>query len=473
MLIRILDFFNRRLLFPWREERVVSELAPLLPPGSRVLDFGCGDGHLSRALADRSGARILGIDLYAPEDRWIPRIRYDGEGLPLRDGSVDGAVMVDMLHHTRDVKAALRELTRVARDFLLIKDMKYRTRLGYRVLQFTDLWTNSPDPKALLRYNYLTWDQWRQIFRELGWSVVHHRPSFSLIPFDPIQHLNFIVLLERVGAGPGGLRDGMERQVLQANRRLYERHGASFRKLHEEILAGEEPYLRRVLVRLGAEAGPGRVLDAGCGDGRLTRMARERFPDVTGIDLSPALLRRAPPDLRRACGDVQALPFAGGAFRLVLCNYTLHHLYSLDRFVREAFRVLAPGGVLYIDHEMKSEFMRRFQWFVRLYDRFFRLDKRYARVDPGIDPAEVRLAEFHHFQRQGISHRGLVRELTRVGFRQVRVRHHGFGISPWLNRLLAGLRLFSLPATLAPHFSVTAVKPAPPPIDLPSESDYH
>ncbi len=470
MLIRILDFFNRRFLFPWREERVVSELAPLLPPGSRVLDFGCGDGHLSRVLADRSGARILGIDIYPPEDRWIPRIVYDGGRLPVRDRALDGAVMVDMLHHTSDVKESLRELTRVACDFLLIKDMKYRTRLGYRVLQFTDLWTNSPDPKALLRYNYLTWAQWREIFEELGWSVLHYRPSFSLVPFDPIQRLNFIALLERKGTRDGasikdGFRDGMEREVLRANRVLYDEHGPAFRKLHHETLAGEGPYLRHVLERLRSVTKPGRVLDAGCGDGGLTLMARDVFPDVTGIDLSPALLRQVPRELKRACGDVQRLPFAAGAFTLVLCNYTLHHLYSLDRFVREAFRVLAPGGVLFIDHEMKTDFMRRFHWFIRLYDRFFRLDKRYARVDPSIDPGKVRLAEFHHFQRQGIPHRRLVRELNRAGFRDVRVRHHGFGVSPWLNRLLARLRIWSLPAFIAPHFSVTAVKPDRNPVD--------
>lgn len=466
MLIELLDYINRRLLFPWRENRVVSELAPLIKPGSRVLDFGCGDGHLSLSLASRSGADIMGIDTCQPEKLLLPRITYDGKTLPIKDDSFDGVVMVDMLHHTQDVKEAIRKLTRVARDFLLIKDMKYKSRLGYRVLQFTDLWTNSPDPNALLRYNYLTWQQWQEIFEDLNLSIAYVKPSFSLIPLDPIQHLNFIVLLKKRGGSDSSRKwvgkmecAEAERQVRMANKILFEHHTEAFQKLHQGILKGEESYINETLHGLRSKVREGRVLDAGCGDGCLTTVVQRYFPDVTGVDQSHTLLKDVPTGLKRACGDVQHLPFSDTSFSLVLCNYTLHHLYSVDTFIAETYRVLMPGGVLFIDHEMNSGFMRRFRWVIRLYDLLFGLDKRYRKVDPSIDVDQVRMAEYHYYQGQGFSCAGLTKKIEKAGFSNIQVRHHWYGVNPLFNRLFSLLKIRSFPALVSPHFSITAQKP--------------
>ena len=75
-----------------------------------------------------------------------------------------------------------------------------------------------------------------------------------------------------------------------------------------------------------------------------------------GIDTSPAVVTGARRNLRRrgvACAlvvaDVRALPFADGAFKLVLSGSTLDHFADrrdLDRGLSELARVLAPGGTL-------------------------------------------------------------------------------------------------------------------------------
>ena len=93
-----------------------------------------------------------------------------------------------------------------------------------------------------------------------------------------------------------------------------------------------------------------RVLDAGCGTGDYTRpFAAATGASITGIDLSPALLRRAgaeaPANVRLAVADAGLLPFRAGVFDAIIGNAILHHL-PLEVAVPEFLRVLRPGGML-------------------------------------------------------------------------------------------------------------------------------
>lgn len=103
-----------------------------------------------------------------------------------------------------------------------------------------------------------------------------------------------------------------------------------------------------------------RVLEVGCGRGSLLRMLHERVRFVrppTGIDYSLHALRLAQRDeakagrpSRLARAAATALPFAGGAFDLVLCGHMVKHLSDeeLIQFLRETKRVLAEGGLALI-----------------------------------------------------------------------------------------------------------------------------
>ncbi len=98
------------------------------------------------------------------------------------------------------------------------------------------------------------------------------------------------------------------------------------------------------------------IVELGCGAARLARDLLARWPGsrVTGLEVDErqhARNQASPqPGLRFVAGGAQAIPFPDASFDLALMLKSLHHvpLPLLDQALREAARVLRPGGHLYV-----------------------------------------------------------------------------------------------------------------------------
>ncbi len=109
-------------------------------------------------------------------------------------------------------------------------------------------------------------------------------------------------------------------------------------------------------------------VDLGTGTGRMLELFADRFRRGLGLDLSPAMLAYARAKLERAGmqhaqvrqGDIFDLPLADQSADAVIMHQVLHFLADPQPVLREAARVLAPGGRLLIvdfaPHEL--EFLR-------------------------------------------------------------------------------------------------------------------
>ena len=108
---------------------------------------------------------------------------------------------------------------------------------------------------------------------------------------------------------------------------------------------GPPPDTLREFVRTLGHAD--RVLDLGCGDGRLS--ADLDATELTAADVSATALERARHRLPAAriveLEPDAALPFDDGAFDLVLCAETIEHVRDVQLLLSEVRRVLRPGGV--------------------------------------------------------------------------------------------------------------------------------
>lgn len=117
-----------------------------------------------------------------------------------------------------------------------------------------------------------------------------------------------------------------------------------------EIEAQQRPTYEEAIRRVGIATGQ-RVLDIGCGSGAFLRLAADRSAHVSGLDASEELLqlaRERVPDADLRVGDMEALPFADGAFDVVAGFNSFFFAADMVAALREAGRVAKPGGSVVI-----------------------------------------------------------------------------------------------------------------------------
>jgi ubiquinone/menaquinone biosynthesis C-methylase UbiE len=125
-------------------------------------------------------------------------------------------------------------------------------------------------------------------------------------------------------------------------------------------------------------AGPAdTLLDVACGPGLVVCAFAAVVRHATGIDITPAMLERAQAlaaergvsNVTWRQGDVLPLPFADGAFTLVVSRFAFHHFLAPLAVLREMTRVCAAGGtVLVVDTAPAPDKLDAFNHVERLRD---------------------------------------------------------------------------------------------------------
>jgi ubiquinone/menaquinone biosynthesis C-methylase UbiE/DNA-binding transcriptional ArsR family regulator len=168
--------------------------------------------------------------------------------------------------------------------------------------------------------------------------------------------------------------DAVRAQRSQAAQAFFSRLAPEWDRLRS-LHAPEAVVEAAVIEALGARP-IHNLVDLGTGTGRMLQLLAPRANRTVGLDASHAMLSVARANLEKVGlrgielrqGDIYAPPFPRDTFDLVIIHQVLHYLDDPARAIREAARLVAPGGrILVVDFAPHSlEFLREQQAHRRL-----------------------------------------------------------------------------------------------------------
>ena len=131
------------------------------------------------------------------------------------------------------------------------------------------------------------------------------------------------------------------------------------------------PFQRKLIEAIDLQDG-GRLLDVACGNGRFLKMLRQgRTFEGYGADITKEMVEaasRCNPGMTFKTAPCDKLPFDDGLFDVVTVCAAFHHFPDINAFAKEAKRVIAPGGRLYIAEIYHSRLSRLlFNPFIRFH----------------------------------------------------------------------------------------------------------
>ena len=177
----------------------------------------------------------------------------------------------------------------------------------------------------------------------------------------------------------------LKSNVKAANKELYDAVGSDYEKIDGRRSDDLLLWLRGVLKSvLGMSCGNQRILDIGCGSGFVLRAAEGLFETAYGMDISRNILKSAEQYADGViCADAEFIPFKNDSMDVVTLFAAMHHFYEHKGIIEEIYRILKKNGVLYIDHDINREFVKKYGIFLRAYRNMFKGGGKY--VDAGVD----------------------------------------------------------------------------------------
>lgn len=182
-----------------------------------------------------------------------------------------------------------------------------------------------------------------------------------------------------------------------------------------------------------------RLLDFGCGTGFIIDLIKDRFHRIDGVDVTQAMLDcidTTSGNIYLHNGPAEQTPFADSTFDMTTAYSFMDHLVDYKELLKEAFRVLKPGGLFYIDLNPNRKFWQSLQEIdaTNTSTHKFITDEVYATIHNdervsqqyNIDKEKLILAEPEKTKASGFDAEEVLDAARKIGFNEVKVNYHWY-----------------------------------------------
>lgn len=366
---------------------VVEALRRKIPLGSKILDWGCGEGALSQRLSDL-GYDVVSVDVdhesFKAKSKFEPIDFNDTEQtihfLNRYASQFDAVIGVEVIEHVENPWQYIRSLKHCLKDngwlFLSTPNItSWYSRAKFLVYgrfhQFEDI------DRKYGHINPIAPDEMHYILSNTGFSRITLQPSgwlpriwlcrdlrislFNIFGF----FLSFLMKQMKTGwcyiasAQNANVEYGQEKLASDEYHFFWKRIHADTANDMAAVCFPDKPVYfnnffdsiqRFAITRTLRDsdcAFCGDILDLGCGRGRWLKFWKERGLNPVGLDISEDAVNRCRSlGYPALCGSVEQLPFASGSLDAVSSITVLLHTPQNIKYraIEEIVRVLKPGG---------------------------------------------------------------------------------------------------------------------------------
>ncbi|NMB56522.1 class I SAM-dependent methyltransferase [Candidatus Beckwithbacteria bacterium] len=161
-----------------RTQSLLKKIEPFLKEGDKILDIGAGTCSLCEDL-EKKDYQVFPLDVQNLSliDHINPLI-YNGDKIPYENDEFNKALILTVLHHTKDPEKIIKEAKRVAKEIIIIEDV-YSNPLHQYITYFFD---------SLLNFEFFNHPhsnknnrEWQETFEKLGLKLLdtqYHRSFF-------------------------------------------------------------------------------------------------------------------------------------------------------------------------------------------------------------------------------------------------------------------------------------------------------
>lgn len=186
-----------------------------------------------------------------------------------------------------------------------------------------------------------------------------------------------------------------------------------------------------------------KLLDLGCGTGFILSLADSYFKELYGIDITPAMLELAEVKFNKQNNRVklinsssEKLPFPTSFFDVLTGYSFLHHLPSVGPTLKEAYRVLKKGGILYTDLDPNYYFWKAIKNVSHEsnisdslkidIDAILNMANNVQALAKDLELKVIENAEYIESSKGGFKEEYLRKAFKKAGFREFNLKYHWF-----------------------------------------------